>query len=257
MTAPLTQRQQQAKDAFTHVHGTWSDSWESLLRLDASFFEAYVAFSAVPSKKNHLDDKVKAFVAITACTAATHLYAPGVAQHIGAALRAGATRAELVEVIQLASTVGIHAANVGVPVLIEVLEEEGKRHGPAPLDARRAALKESFIENRGYWHSSWEGFLELDPDLFETYVAFSSVPWREGVLEPKIKEFMYCAFDAAATHLYVPGLKLHMRNALRYGATAEEIMEVLEIVSTIGIHGAVLAAPILEAALDEFERNNV
>jgi alkylhydroperoxidase/carboxymuconolactone decarboxylase family protein YurZ len=88
-------------------------------------------------------------------------------------------------------------------------------------------------------------------------VAFSSVPWREGVLEPKVKEFMYCAFDAAATHLYVPGLKLHMRNALRYGATAEEIMEVLEIVSTIGIHGAVLAAPILEAALDEFETNNV
>jgi alkylhydroperoxidase/carboxymuconolactone decarboxylase family protein YurZ len=152
--------------------------------------------------------------------------------------------------------VGIHAANVGVPVLIEVLEEAGKRPSPAPLDARRAALKESFVENRGYWHSSWEGFLELDPELFETYVAFSSVPWREGVLEPKVKEFMYCAFDAAATHLYVPGLKLHMRNALRYGATAEEIMEVLEIVSTIGIHGAVLAAPILEAALDEFEPNN-
>ena len=64
MTAPLTQRQQQAKDAFVRVHGTWNDSWESLLRLDASFFEAYVAFSAVPSKKNHLDDKVKAFVAI-------------------------------------------------------------------------------------------------------------------------------------------------------------------------------------------------
>jgi alkylhydroperoxidase/carboxymuconolactone decarboxylase family protein YurZ len=124
MTVPLTQRQQQAKEEFTRTHGTWSDGWESLLRLDASFFEAYVAFSAVPSKKNHLEDKVKAFVAITACAAATHLYAPGVAQHIGAALRAGATRAELVEVIQLASTVGIHAANVGVPVLIEVLEEE-------------------------------------------------------------------------------------------------------------------------------------
>ena len=34
-------------------------------------------------------------------------------------------------------------------------------------------------------------------------------------------------------------------------------MEVLEIVSTIGIHGAVLAAPILEAAFDEFKTNNV
>jgi alkylhydroperoxidase/carboxymuconolactone decarboxylase family protein YurZ len=142
-TVSLTQRQQQAKDEFMRVHGTWSDGWDSLLRLDAGFFEAYLAFSAVPSKKNHLDDKVKAFVAITACAAATHLYAPGVAQHIGAALRAGATRAELVEVIQLASTVGIHAANVGVPVLIAVLEEEGMRQGPSPLDARRAALRKA------------------------------------------------------------------------------------------------------------------
>jgi hypothetical protein len=40
-----------------------------------------------------------------------------------------------------------------------------------------------------------------------------------------------------------------MRNALRYGATAEEIMELLEIVSTTGIHGAELGAPLLEAAL--------
>jgi alkylhydroperoxidase/carboxymuconolactone decarboxylase family protein YurZ len=70
------------------------------------------------------------------------------------------------------------------------------------------------------------------------------------VLKPKVKELMYCAFDAAATHLYVPGLKLHMRNALRYGATKEEIMEMLEIVSVIGIHGAQLAAPLLEQALD-------
>jgi alkylhydroperoxidase/carboxymuconolactone decarboxylase family protein YurZ len=60
---------------------------------------------------------------------------------------------------------------------------------------------------------------------------------------------MYCAFDASATHLYVPGLKLHMRNALRYGASAEELMELLEIVSVTGIHGAELGAPLLEAAL--------
>jgi alkylhydroperoxidase/carboxymuconolactone decarboxylase family protein YurZ len=249
----LTEQQSRAKDAFIRVHGEWNDAWESLLRLDTGFFNAYLDFSAVPWKKNHLEDKVKAFISITACAAATHLYAPGVAQHIRAALRAGATREELIEVLQLASTVGIHASNVGVPVLLEVLEEEGMRKGPAPLDAKREALKKSFIENRGYWHPSWEGFLELDPELFETYVAFSSVPWRTGVLPPKIKEMMYCAFDAAATHLYVPGLKLHMRNALRYGASAQELMEVLEIVSTIGIHGAVLAAPMLEAALAEHE----
>ena len=247
----LSPEQQNAKDAFVRVHGAWSDSWESLLRLDTGFFNAFLGFSAVPWSKNHLEAKVKDFISIVACAAATHMYAPGVEQYLRAAIRHGATREELVEVLQLTSTVGIHASNVGVPVLLEVLEEEGLRKGPPALDAQREALKKAFIENRGYWHASWEGLLELDPELFDAYVEFSSVPWRTGVLAPKIKELMYCAFDAAATHLYVPGLKLHMRNALGYGATAGEIMEVLEIVSTIGIHGAAMAAPMLEAALAE------
>jgi alkylhydroperoxidase/carboxymuconolactone decarboxylase family protein YurZ len=249
ITMSLTDEQKQVKEEFIRVHGTWNDGWGSILRLDPGFLRAYHRFSAVPWKKNHLENKVKAFISLTACAAATHLYAPGIREHLDAAIRYGATREELIEVLELACTVGIHASNVGVPILLEVLEEEGMRQGPTPLDARREALKQGFIENRGYWHASWEGLLELDPELFEAYVDFSSVPWRTGVLEPKIKELMYCAFDAAATHLYVPWLKLHMRNALRYGATAEEIMEVLEIVSVIGIHGAVVAAPMLEEAL--------
>jgi alkylhydroperoxidase/carboxymuconolactone decarboxylase family protein YurZ len=254
-TTMLTQNQRHAKQRFIDAGGTWSEAWDSVLRLDAGFLEAYAGFAAVPWKKNHLEDKVKSFIAIAADAAATHLYAPGIAEHIHAAISHGATREELMEVLELISTVGIHAANVGVPVLLEVLEEEGLRNGPVPLDARREALKDSFVQNRGYWHGSWEGLLELDPELFEAYVAFSSVPWRTGVLPPKIKELIYCAFDAAATHLYVPGLKLHMRNALRYGATTEEIMEMLEIVSVIGIHGALVAAPLLEQALNEARSN--
>ena len=60
-----------------------------------------------------------------------------------------------------------------------------------------------------------------------------------------MKELIYCAFDAAATHLYVPGLKLHMRNSLNYGASPEEICEVLEIATQLSVHTANVAAPVL------------
>jgi len=61
----------------------------------------------------------------------------------------------------------------------------------------------------------------------------------------QVKELVYCAFDAASTHLYVPGLKLHMKNALGYGATPQEIVEVLEIATLLSLHTAHIAAPII------------
>jgi alkylhydroperoxidase/carboxymuconolactone decarboxylase family protein YurZ len=60
-----------------------------------------------------------------------------------------------------------------------------------------------------------------------------------------MKELVYCAFDCASTHLYVPGLKLHMKNALGYGATPQEILEVLELATLLSLHTAHVAAPII------------
>jgi len=243
----LTDRQTEIKEEFIAVRGTWSDLWESILMLDPEFLKAYLDFSAVPWREghNHLDDKTKEFMFIAVNAAATHLYTPGVRQHIKAALNAGATPQEIMEVIELTSTLGIHAMNIGVPILVQVLVEKGLRTGPAPLDANQERIKAEFTANRGYWHSFWDEMLELDPDLFETYTAFSSVPWKSGTLSPKVKELVYIAFDTAATHLYVPGLKLHIENAIGYGATAQEILEVMEIASVIGIHAATTAVPIL------------
>jgi alkylhydroperoxidase/carboxymuconolactone decarboxylase family protein YurZ len=245
----LTEKQQQIKDDFIAVRGTWSTAWEKILELDAEFLRAYLEWSAVPLRKRQLEPKVREFIFIAADAAATHLYEPGIRQHVRAALEAGASAAEVMEVLELTSTLGIHACNIGIPLLIEVLTEEGMRAGPAPLSAHQQQLKSEFTASRGYWHEFWDGLLELDEELFAAYLDFSSVPWRTGVLAPKVKEFVYIAFDAAATHLYIPGLKLHLRNAVRLGATTAEIIEVLEIVSVIGIHAATVGAPILAAEL--------
>jgi alkylhydroperoxidase/carboxymuconolactone decarboxylase family protein YurZ len=250
VTTALSPEQQRIKDEFVAVRGTWGEPWQRMLELDPAFVEAYLHFSGVPwTSASHLEPKVKEFIYIAADAAATHLYEPGIRQHIVAALRHGATPAEIMEVLELTSTLGIHACNIGVPLLIEVLEEEGVRKGPAPLSERQEKLKADFAATRGYWHEFWEGILELAPDLFEAYLEFSSVPWKTGTLEPKVKEMIYVAFDASATHLYVPGLKLHLRNAVRLGATQEELTEVLSIVSVIGIHAATTAAPILADVL--------
>ena len=94
--------------------------------------------------------------------------------------------------------------------------------------------------------------LEWDPDFFEQYLNFSAHPWKKGVLPPKIKELIYIAVDAATTHLYLRGTRVHMRRALEQGATREEILEVLELTAAIGIHSCTEGVPILAEVYDKW-----
>jgi len=244
MSTALSARKKQLRDEFIDARGYWNEFWDSLLDLDEEFFDAYTRFSSVPWKSGPLDPKVKEFVYIAVDAAATHLYAPGIRQHIKQALGYGATAQEIMEVLELTATLGIHACNIGVPILLEELAAAGQ---PVPEDMseRQLQLKADFEQKRGYWHQFWNEILTLDPDFFEAYTRFSSVPWTNGVLEPKVKELIYTAFDVSATHLYTPGLRLHIRNAIGYGATREEILEVIELASVIGIHSCTVGVPIL------------
>ncbi|MAE06076.1 MAG: carboxymuconolactone decarboxylase family protein [Nitrospinota bacterium] len=114
------------------------------------------------------------------------------------------------------------------------------------LNERQKQLKAKFIEERGYWRDElWEPILKIDPDFFEAYLNFSAAPWKNGVLPPKIKELIYIAIDSSTTHLYEPGLGQHIKNALKYGATKEEIMEVFELTSVLGIHTITMGVPVL------------
>ena len=58
----------------------------------------------------------------------------------------------------------------------------------------------------------------------QPYLDFSSIPWKTGLLEPKIKELIYIAIDIATTHFFLSGTRIHIRNAIRHGAIKEEII---------------------------------
>lgn len=250
--ADLDARRRDLKEAFISSRGHWSPSWDGLLELDPDFFESFAAFSGVPWQKGVLEPKFKELVYLTISASTTHLYEPSVRIHIRNSLSLGATTEEILEVFELISAIGIHACTMGVPVLLDELRAAGVGVDTDRLDERQRELKESFISRRGYWSPFWDGLLWLDADFFEAYLDFSGLPWQNGVLEPKLKELIYVAMDASTTHLYEPGLRVHMRNALSHGATKEEVLEVLELVGTVGIHTCVAGIPLL---LDELRRN--
>ena len=123
------------------------------------------------------------------------------------------------------------------------------------LTEKQKQIKEGFTKERHYWDEELLGsFLRMAPDYLEAYLNYSAVPWKTGVLPPKVKELIYIAINAATTHLYAPGIRRHIRNALERGATKEEIVEVMGLVSALGSHSFTVGLPVLEEELKKAKR---
>ena len=102
----------------------------------------------------------------------------------------------------------------------------------------------------GDWNPCWTQLEELDSDYLEAFLQFRAVP-QNGPLDQKTKELIFIAINVATTHLWPSGARRHMANALAAGATKEEILEVIQLTSIMGIHSMTMGVPIL---LEEVEK---
>ncbi|KAL4939235.1 hypothetical protein BDV06DRAFT_231149 [Aspergillus oleicola] len=238
------------KERLTATRGIWDDGLEAVLRQSPAYFESYLKLRGAAQGRGYLPPKIQEFVYIAVAACTTHIHPEAIRAHIQAALAVGATADEIAEVIGLTYLVGIHTVTLGAPILLELMAEEGidfklDSKEAEHLAHERERIKASFIRSRGFWTDTWNPLLELDPTFFEAYTEFSAKASASETLEPKYRELIVCAFDAATTHLYGRGTRIHMRNALRLGATPNEIMEMLEITSLMGIDGVTVGSRLL------------
>lgn len=227
--------------------GYWNSTLEYLLEQDQEFFEIYKKFVSAPYKNNIIDAKSRELINVALSSAPTNLSKDTLRIHIENAINQGATEKEILEVFKLVSVLGMHTCAVGVPILVG---ETGKFAEPN-LDSNQEKLKEKFVEKMGYWHGFRDTLLVNDEEFFESYYQFLTNPWDHDILSPKLKEFIYIAIDSATTHLFSIGTRVHIQNALKYGATFEEIMEVFKLTSAQGVDTFYAGVPILKSVLAE------
>lgn len=189
-----------------------------------------------------LDARTRALLVVALESIVTNLGFGDVRGAIDAALVEGASADEVLEVLALTSIVGMHTATVGMPALVDVLRERGDDPLAVPLDARRQELWDRYVAGKRYWETFTgemelflKGLLALDPDFFEAYMEWTLEPWLHGTLPAKVRELVYIAVDTVPTHLYRPGLEVHLQTALALGATKEEIMAVYALAASYGL----------------------
>ena len=236
------------RESFEEIHGFWNSDLDNLLKLDPSYFESYDRLLQVTSSRSSLTPAQRELICISVNAQVTYLNSMATQHHIRQAIHAGASTEEIAETIMLAASLGTHSMLVGLPIAHEVFEELGvaAKVSEVPADERRRELKARFIRNRKYWSESWDTVLAYSPEYFEAYLELSSIPWEQGPLDDFMKELIYIAIDVATTHLFVPGIRTHVKKAIEYGANPDQIVDVMTLASNIGIHTTLAGASALE-----------
>ena len=238
------------KQAVIAERGYWHPFHEGLLQMSPDFLGAYLDFVSGPWKSRHLEPKVREFIYIAIDASVTHLYERGVRRHIERALELGATQEEVLQVIELTCAMGLNTHELGMSVLVDEMKKAspGIEARLARLTPDEQRLKDEYVAAVGHWPECGDARLKFAPDFIGGFLRFRSVACSAGPLEPKVKEFIGLAINAAPTSLHEAGVRGHIQRALRHGATPEEVSEVLQLASAIAIHTCTYGVPALVEA---------
>lgn len=225
--------------------GPWGPALQTLERWDPKWAAAAAEMTNNPWN-GALDRKLVELISVALNAACTNLNAEGTRHHVRAAIAAGATRPELVQVVKMASLMAIHSCSLGAPILLE----EAQAAGLSPAAVSGAATPAcDTLKAAGIWNDAWNPFLEVDPVWTNEFMAAGLDVYTSGVMSPKDVELISIALDASYTHMYAPGTRRHVRTALKLGASVAEIMDVLKLCVAQGIQACNMALPILEEEL--------
>jgi alkylhydroperoxidase/carboxymuconolactone decarboxylase family protein YurZ len=111
--------------------GQWNAAWDPFFELDPAWTDAFMATGMGIYASRVFAPKEVELLSIAFDASCTHMYAPGTRRHIKAALAAGATVEEIMEVLKLCVVQGVQACNLGVPILAEELARTGERRREA------------------------------------------------------------------------------------------------------------------------------
>jgi alkylhydroperoxidase/carboxymuconolactone decarboxylase family protein YurZ len=226
----------------------WTKALDALRQWDPRWTETYAKMAINPWTDGALSAKDLQLIAVGLNASITNLDGSALRRHIRAALHAGATRAELLEVLKMAAILSLHSMSLGAPILIEEAKSADKFLAPSSASKSSTPACDQ-MRAIGQWNQAWDPFYELDPVWTDQFIAAGAGFYTSGVLTPKFVELISIAFDAAITHMYAPGTRRHIKAALNLGASVDEIMTVLKLCVSQGANALDFSVPVLAEEL--------
>jgi len=208
--------------------------------------EAAAALWRVPFASGHLSPRIRELVLFAMHASATALNADAIKRQVTRIQAAGGALSDIVDVLITIVSLANHALYDAVPVLDEEWAAAGNEDSnDLSADLAFETAKRRFIEIRGFWNSANDPIARYMPDYFSALTGVSTESWQRGSLTVKERELVCIGIDCTVTHSYPPGLRRHIRAAIREGATREQIFEVFQLAALMGLEGYILSAEAL------------
>lgn len=242
----------------TSADGLWEDTVAEKMRHDfpASMDTVDDVWRAA-TQTRHLSPRMVELVLLGMHASASSMNEEAITRHVDRAKVAGATDADVVDVLMTIAGVATHALYASLPVLLDELASAGvDRTSADPVEIQQyEAAKQAFLKVRGgFWNPGRDIVADVMPRFAEALIKQSAESWNSGSLTVKEREFVCLAIDATVNHLYESGLRLHLGKAIAAGASVGELIEVLQLAALLGLEGFIVGVPELfknEEATDQ------
>jgi alkylhydroperoxidase/carboxymuconolactone decarboxylase family protein YurZ len=117
------------KQEMIAARGEWPAWMDQMQDFGPDFVKAIANMTLEPWRNGVLPAKEKEFVYLAVFASPVTHDGPAIRRHVRRALELGATSAEVVEVVQLASMINFHTCTIGMPLLAEIADAETARQG--------------------------------------------------------------------------------------------------------------------------------
>lgn len=192
-----------------------------------------------------LSDQERVFVSLGLAASLPCLNPADIEAAVADAFREGASTTQVQEIVSLVSGLGVHSLMASAATIVQQAKLAGRDVKEA-FTPEQQAVWDACVGNDPFWLSmeaELPGFLRsmllLSTDQFEAFFDYCSVPWKSGTVRARVKELVALATDAMPTHIFMPGLRLHLRNAVALGVGKKAIREAVALAQATPAHTGV------------------
>jgi alkylhydroperoxidase/carboxymuconolactone decarboxylase family protein YurZ len=226
------------KAQFVEARGYWRPWTEAILQAHPAFLEQYARYAGYAARHGPLSARMVELIYVALDASSAHLYAAGLRTHLAGAFAAGASEADIFDVLHLVAAQGLECVYQSAAILAQ----EAAQMAVSSIDATLRARIERLWPQAA---SMLQTLATLDQTYVDVLLDFIEYGSTGKGLKDAERSLIQIALHACFTAFNPDAVRRLVRVALDCGTTAPAILQAMQLGAHLSVHGTALGATVL------------